>query len=60
MGRFAPEEDKIIMERVAAWGTNRRGLWAGLERELGRPAGAINSRWRDTLSKRTCIGQQQQ
>ncbi|KAJ1443921.1 hypothetical protein B484DRAFT_441369 [Ochromonadaceae sp. CCMP2298] len=51
-GPFAPEEDKIIMERVAAVGTEEKGLWRGLETELGRPAKNINSRWRRHLSKR--------
>eukprot|EP00601_Ochromonadales_sp_CCMP2298_P010657 CAMPEP_0173248260 /NCGR_PEP_ID=MMETSP1142-20121109/18363_1 /TAXON_ID=483371 /ORGANISM="non described non described, Strain CCMP2298" /LENGTH=36 /DNA_ID= /DNA_START= /DNA_END= /DNA_ORIENTATION= len=36
MGAYSPEEDEIIMERVAAWGTDRWGLWSGLGTELRR------------------------
>ncbi|KAJ1440165.1 hypothetical protein B484DRAFT_476757 [Ochromonadaceae sp. CCMP2298] len=51
-GPFSPEEDAIIVARVAAWDTNKQGLWSGLERELGRRANVILIRWKDTLSKR--------
>ncbi|KAJ1443512.1 hypothetical protein B484DRAFT_290697 [Ochromonadaceae sp. CCMP2298] len=53
MGAYSPEEDEIIMERVAAWrGMNKKGLWLGLETELGRQAAYIGQRWKNTLSKR--------
>jgi hypothetical protein len=51
-GAFSPEEDATIVARVAAWDTKDRGLWTGLERELGRAAMNINNHWRYTLSKR--------
>jgi hypothetical protein len=51
-GPFSPEEDAVIIERVTNWDTNKRGLWAALERELGRPNATIRTRWTHTLSKR--------
>jgi len=51
-GPFTPEEDAVIIERVAAVGAYMQGLWRELETELGQPAISIFCRWRDTLSKR--------
>ncbi|KAJ1441053.1 hypothetical protein B484DRAFT_390935, partial [Ochromonadaceae sp. CCMP2298] len=49
-GPFSPEEDAIIVARVAAWDTNERGLWSSLERELGRGGDNIRHRWTTILS----------
>ncbi|KAJ1441054.1 hypothetical protein B484DRAFT_390936, partial [Ochromonadaceae sp. CCMP2298] len=49
-GPFSPEEDAIILARVAAWDMNEKGLWTGLERELGRSTSNIQTRWERTLS----------
>lgn len=51
-GRFAPDEDAVIIARVAEWGNRGQGLWAALEKELNRNAAAILTRWNLTLSKR--------
>ncbi|KAJ1443437.1 hypothetical protein B484DRAFT_441581, partial [Ochromonadaceae sp. CCMP2298] len=44
-GPFSPEEDETIRARVAAWDTSKRGLWSGLEGELGRGEDAVWKRW---------------
>jgi hypothetical protein len=51
-GPFSPQEDAVIIERVSGWDKSKKGLWVGLERELGRAACNITNRWRKVLSKR--------
>lgn len=58
-GKFSPEEDGVIKRRVAEWqarhhsgGGNSSGsgklgqqLWDSLQKELNRPAAAVEVRW---------------
>ena len=49
---FTVEEDALICQRVEEWGDKGNGLWAALEKEMGRSGRLISERWRITLSRR--------
>ena len=51
-GPFTAEEDALIYQRVEEWGDKGNGLWAALEKEMGRVGRVISERWRITLSRR--------
>ena len=51
-GPFSAEEDALIIQRVAEWGDNRKGMFVSLEKEIGRPGDKIAQRWRLTLQKK--------
>ena len=51
-GRFTAQEDALICQRVDEWGDKGNGLWAALEKEMGRVANNIRQRWGDVLSKK--------
>jgi hypothetical protein len=48
-GPFSPEEDAILLQRVAEWGDKGQGIWKALEQELGRPSNNIGNRYRKLL-----------
>ena len=56
-GPFTAEEDDIIIKRVTEWGDKRNGLWAGLEKELGRPRVNICARWRKGKGLKSKLGE---
>ena len=43
-GPFTAEEDALIRQRVGEWGDKGNGLWAALEKEMGRVGSRINKR----------------
>lgn len=50
-GPFTDSEIATIRERLEEWGDKgSAGLWAGLEKNLGRPAISIRSHWVNVLS----------
>lgn len=51
-GRYTAEEDALIRQRVEEWGDKRNGLWASLEKEMGRSGLAITRHWNDVLCRR--------
>lgn len=57
-GRFVPEEDALIRQRVAEWEDGGKGpkLWVGLQEELGRPAKNIQIRYNRWLKNSTVSG----
>eukprot|EP01034_Spumella_vulgaris_P023837 gene23837-30112_t len=48
-GGFTPDEDRLVAERVAAWGSKGPGLWTSLERDIGRRGKSICRRWQNVL-----------
>lgn len=48
-GPFTPEEDAVLLQRVAEWGDKGQGIWKALEQELGRPSNNIGNRYRKLL-----------
>jgi hypothetical protein len=44
-GPYTAEEDAIILQRIQEWGDTRNGLWACLEKELGRLGSNIQNRY---------------
>ncbi len=51
-GRFTPDEDAVIVQRVREWTGKGQGLWAALEKELNRNAASVLTRWNLTLSQK--------
>mmetsp|Transcript_11369 Transcript_11369/g.17099 ORF Transcript_11369/g.17099 Transcript_11369/m.17099 type:complete len:305 (+) Transcript_11369:111-1025(+) len=51
-GPFSQEEDDAIVRAVSKFAiTGHKGVWAALQRELGRSANNCNHRWKRHLSK---------
>uniref|UniRef100_A0A7S3HL51 Uncharacterized protein n=1 Tax=Spumella elongata TaxID=89044 RepID=A0A7S3HL51_9STRA len=48
-GPFTPEEDNLVLQRVAEWGDKGQGVWKSLEVELGRPSNNIGNRYRKLI-----------
>ena len=46
---FTAEEDTLILQREEEWGNKGNGLWAALEREMGRSGKLIKQRWHDLV-----------
>lgn len=51
-GRFSPEEDAQILQRVEEWGEKGKGLWVALSDELSRTASSVRARWMTLQAKR--------
>lgn len=51
-GVFSPDEDALIIHTVREWGNKGLGLWVSLQKDLGRSAKHINSRWSRVLSEK--------
>lgn len=54
-GPFTADEDELIIQRVAEWGTKGHGLWTALEKEMGRSLKFIFQRWKLSLQKQVEI-----
>ena len=50
-GPFTDSEDALIKQRVSE--NKGQGVWAALQREMGRSAGVIRQRWFSCLSGKT-------
>jgi hypothetical protein len=50
-GRFTPEELELIRTRVEEWGDRGKGLFARLEKEMGRGEHNIRQRWLGVVHK---------
>ena len=44
---FTPQDDALIVQREMEWGDRGVGLWAALEKEMGRPSRNIRNRWKE-------------
>lgn len=50
VGRFKPEEDEIILNKINEKGIRHKGLWVELEKILNRRSDVIRKRWKTVLS----------
>ncbi len=55
-GHFTQEEDQLIMQRVAEWGTRGKGLWPALESEMDRPRSSLKTRYAKLRGEPPIIG----
>ena len=44
---FSRQDDALIVRREREWGDRGVGLWAALEKEMGRPSRNIRKRWKE-------------
>ena len=49
---FTPQDDALIVQREMEWGDRGVGLWAALEKEMGRPSRNIRNRWKEIYEVR--------
>lgn len=50
-GRFTPQEDALIRQRMQEWGDKGQGVFASLEKEMGRSLFSLCQRWTCSLKK---------